>query len=131
MIVRDGKVLLVKRAREPLKGKWSLPGGLIELGETAREAVAREVAEETGLEVTSATLLESVDRILRDADGKVEYHYVLLDYLCATAPGEPRAQSDAAEVAWATEGEAEEYGLGETALGVIRNGLRRAREGKD
>ncbi len=129
--MRKGKVLLVRRAHEPLKGKWSLPGGLIEVGETARQAIAREVEEETGLEVISASLVETVDRILRDATGQVEYHYVLLDYLCSVAAGEPRAASDVSEVAWATEYEAVEQGIGESTLAVIRKGLAtaRAREG--
>lgn len=124
VIVREGKVLLIRRGSEPLKGKWSLPGGLIELGETARQAVAREVEEETGLEVTSATGIETVDRIVRDDEGAIEYHYVLLDYLCQVSEGKARAGSDAEEIVWADERKAASLGVGESALGVIRKGLR-------
>ena len=130
VIVRNGEVLLILRGTEPLKGKWSLPGGLIELGETARQAVAREVKEETGLEVTSATVIETVDRIVRDGEGRVEYHYVLLDYLCQVNEGTPHAGSDAEEYVWANESKAAALGLGESAMGVIRKGLRMVREGK-
>ena len=126
VIVRDGKVLLIRRGSEPLKGQWSLPGGLIELGETARQAVAREVEEETGLEITSATVIETVDRIVRDREGRIEYHYVLLDYFCRVSEGKPRAGSDAEEYVWADESKAAALGLGESAMGVIRKGLRMA-----
>ncbi len=124
VIVREGKVLLIRRGSEPLKGQWSLPGGLIELGETARQAVVREVEEETGLAVTSATGIETVDRIVRDGEGRIEYHYVLLDYLCQVSEGKPRAGSDAEEIVWADESKAVSLGVGESAMGVIRKGLR-------
>ena len=128
VIVRDGEVLLILRGSEPLKGKWSLPGGLIELGETARQAVAREVKEETSLDVASATVIETVDRIVRDDKGRIEYHYVLLDYLCQVNEGTPCAGSDAEEFVWADESKAASLGLGESAMGVIRKGLRMALE---
>jgi len=103
VIVDDGQVLLVQRGHPPLAGEWSIPGGLLEVGETLEEGLRREMREETGLEVTPAGLLEVLDRILHDEHGRVRYHYVLIDYLCRIAPGARdwvRAASDAAECRW-------------------------------
>src|SRR5438552_13789207 len=87
-VVLDGdRVLLVKRAHEPLKGEWSLPGGAVEVGETLEAAVAREVREETCLEVEVGPLVEVVNRIVRDPGGRVEYHFVIVDYLCRPIGG--------------------------------------------
>lgn len=95
---REGRVLLVKRAREPQRGRWSFPGGLLRLGETAEEGLRREIREETGLEVEVGPLVTAFDRIQRDEDGRVRYHYVILDYLCrAPDGGIPAAASDAEE----------------------------------
>lgn len=102
IVVEAGRVLLVKRSHEPLAGRWSLPGGLVEIGETLAEAVRREVREETGLDVRVGVLVEVVERVLRDAGGRVEYHYVLADFLCRPTGGALAAADDAAEVAWAT-----------------------------
>ena len=95
-VVLDGdRVLLVKRGHAPLKGEWSLPGGTVELGETLEAAVAREVLEETGLEVDVGPLVEVIDRVQRAPDGRVEYHFIVVDYLCR-GPGTDRsAGSDA------------------------------------
>ncbi len=89
MVVRAGAVLLVERAAEPLKGRWTLPGGVVEVGETLEAALMRELREETGLEVRVLELVEVLDRITRDDAQRVRYHYVLLDYLCEPAAGEP------------------------------------------
>lgn len=126
IVVRAGRVLLVKRAQEPLQGKWSLPGGVVELGETLVEAVAREVREETGLEVEVQELVEAVDRVTRDPGGRIQYHYVLLDYLCGVHNGQPQAGSDVSEVAWAEAEELSAYGVAEHTAAVIRHGLARA-----
>src|SRR3954463_9370926 len=95
----ENRVLLVQRGPEPSKGQWSIPGGLIDVGETLREAVIREVKEETGLEVEPLELIELLDRIYRE-DGRVRYHYVIADYLCRVTGGAPLAASDADAVRW-------------------------------
>ncbi len=99
VVVQDGRVLLVRRGSEPLKGHWTLPGGLLEVGETMAEGVVREVREETGLEVEPIELVEILDRIHREG-GRVRYHYVIADFLCRVTGGELRAASDADAVRW-------------------------------
>ena len=101
-VVREGKVLLIRRGQEPMMGAWTLPGGALDVGETILEGVAREVLEETGLTVQALELLAMLDRIVRDESGLVEYHYVLLDWLCAVVEGETEVQagSDALDAAW-------------------------------
>jgi 8-oxo-dGTP diphosphatase len=99
IVVHQNRVLLVQRGTEPLKGQWTIPGGLIDIGETLREAVIREVREETGLSVEPLELVELLDRIHRE-DGRVRYHYVIADYLCRMDGGTLQAASDAAAVRW-------------------------------
>ena len=99
VVVQDGRVLLVRRGTEPLKGHWTLPGGLLEVGEALTAGVIREVREETGLEVEPIELIELLDRIHREGD-RVRYHYVIADYLCRVTGGELRAASDADAVRW-------------------------------
>jgi 8-oxo-dGTP diphosphatase len=99
VIVQDGQVLLVRRGREPLKGHWSIPGGLVEVGESLEAAVKREVKEETGLTVDPVELIELLDRIHREVE-RVRYHYVIADYLCRVTGGTLLAASDADEVRW-------------------------------
>ncbi len=99
IVVNNGRVLLVCRGREPLKGHWTLPGGVLELGESLAHGVKREVAEETGLEVEPIELVEVLDRIHREGE-KVRYHYVIADYLCRVTGGQLRAASDATAVRW-------------------------------
>ena len=100
VILHEGRVLLVKRGGQPSAGKWSLPGGLVHLGETTVEAVRREVAEECALTIRIAGVAGVVDRVVRDAAGRVRYHYVLVDYLAYPESGEAVAGSDAADVRW-------------------------------
>jgi 8-oxo-dGTP diphosphatase len=100
VIIRDGRQLMVRRAHEPNKGRWSIPGGLVELGETLREAAAREVLEECSLKVEITRVLDGVDNIVRDKDGRIRYHYVITDLLGRYAGGEIKAQSDAAACRW-------------------------------
>jgi mutator protein MutT len=119
-----GRVLLVRRAKEPLKGRWTLPGGTVELGETLEEAVVRELEEETGLCVAPRELLSVFDRIHRET-GRVAYHYVIVDYLCERISGELRAGSDAAEVALAAPSEFDAYDLPDKARELALEGLRK------
>jgi 8-oxo-dGTP diphosphatase len=115
-------VLLVRRGKEPLKGRWVVPGGTLELGETLEAAVAREVLEETGVQVTPLRVLEVFDRIDRDEQG-VRYHYVIVDFLCRFVGGATRAGSDAEAVAWASREELAGYQLPAKALEVVLAGL--------
>jgi 8-oxo-dGTP diphosphatase len=100
VVISRGRVLLVKRGAPPALGLWSIPGGMVELGESLTEACAREVAEETGLAVEVGPLVEVVERLRPDAEGRLEYHYVIIDYLCSCPLAEPRAGDDAAAAAW-------------------------------
>lgn len=120
VIVEDQRVLLVKRARAPLLGRWALPGGVVELGETLRAATEREALEETGLVVEAGEVLEVLDRIVPGENGRTQYHYVLVDFLCRKTSGEPRAGGDAADVAWAGKDELAGFGLEAPALAIIR-----------
>jgi 8-oxo-dGTP diphosphatase len=126
-VVRDGsRVLLVKRGQEPLKGQWSLPGGAVEIGETLDAAVAREVREETGLEILVGPVVAVLDSIRPDADGRAEYHYIIIDYVCRVRDGAataPTCGSDAAAARWVDAGELEAYRLTSTAISVIRKAL--------
>lgn len=120
IVIDEGRVLLVRRNQPPLEGRWSLPGGLVETGEPLSAAVARELDEETGVAVEVGPLVEVVERVVRDAEGRVEYHYVLLDYLCARLGGTARAASDAGDVAWAAPEElAPRYGIAKSTRWVI------------
>jgi 8-oxo-dGTP diphosphatase len=123
-IVIDGpRVLLVKRAHPPLQAQWSIPGGVLEVGELVREAAVREAREETGLIVEAGDLLGVYDRVLRDPELRVQYHYVLIDFLCRPVRGELLAASDAAEVRWLTREELPALNLAEDTQDVIRKGF--------
>ena len=119
----DSRVLLVKRAHPPLQAQWSIPGGVLEVGELVREAAVREACEETGLVVEPGELLGVYDRVLRDAEQRVQYHYVLIDFLCRRISGELRAASDAAEVRWFRREELAGLKLAEDTLDVIGKGF--------
>ena len=120
-------VVLVKRRHEPLAGEWSLPGGTLEVGETLAAAVAREVAEETGLAVDVGPVIEVFDRIMLDDERRVQYHFVLIDYLCRPVGGVLRAGSDAADVAIAAPDALAPFGLTDKALSVIARGVELAK----
>ena len=123
-IIEDGgSVLLVERGQEPLKGVWSLPGGCVEVGEPLKEAIRREVREETGLEVDPVSVAEVFERIMPDADGRTEYHYVLIDYFCKVTGGELRAASDASRAVWVPREELAAYRITEGTLAVILRAL--------
>ena len=130
VVVDDaGRVLLVRRGQEPAKGRWSLPGGLLELGEGLTDGVRREVLEETGLEVEAAELIELLDRIHRE-ETRVRYHYVIADFLCRLRGGEARAASDAEAVRWTQRAEWNSHSaleLDPVTVRVIEAGWLRAR----
>ena len=119
LIIRRNKIVLVERGRDPLKGYWSLPGGLIEPGEKIEDALVREVREETGLLVRPAKMFEIFERIMPDAAGRAEYHYILHDYLCRVVGGVLLAGDDAGRVAWVDRAALKKLPLTEGTLAVI------------
>jgi 8-oxo-dGTP diphosphatase len=123
VIVQDNRVLLIRRGQPPLLGEWSLPGGVLECGETLREAVVREGREETGLLVEPGEMLGVYERVIRGDDGRVRYHYVLIDFLCRPNTGTLGAGSDAAEAGWFTAKELPGLNLPADTLEVIQRGL--------
>jgi ADP-ribose pyrophosphatase YjhB (NUDIX family) len=123
VIIDEDCVLLVKRARPPLQDRWSIPGGVLEVGELVREAAVREVREETGLIVEPGDLLGVYDRVLRNPEQRVQYHYVLIDFLCRRVGGELQAADDAAEVRWFARDELPDLELAEDTQDVIRKGF--------
>lgn len=119
-LIFDGRnILLVERGKEPLKGYWSLPGGILETGEKLEEGISREVLEETGLEVEPLSIFEVFERIMPDAEGRPEYHYVLIDYVCRPVGGHLEAASDVSRAAWVSEQSLRDYRLTEGTLGVV------------
>ncbi len=111
VILRQGKLLLEKRGNEPARGKWSIPGGVVELGESLEDAVIRETMEETGLDVEAPRLIDVVDQVDLDEAGRVKYHFVIVDYLLKIKGGEPKAGSDADELQWVALDDVETYNL--------------------
>ena len=137
VVVDDGRTLLIRRASPPLQGEWSIPGGLLEVGETLEQGVARELAEETGLEVRVLELIEVFERIFPsppNADGtpgdaaRPQYHFVILDYLCEIRGGTLSAGSDAQEFAWAREEELAKFDLTVAVMRVLKKAFTKARE---
>ena len=137
VVVDGGRVLLVRRGTEPMKGRWTLPGGLLELGESLTDGVVREVREETGLEVEPVELVELLDRIHKESGNegeRVRYHYVIADYLCRVTGGELQAASDADAVRWVERAEWNSHSalqLDPITVRVIEAGWQRARALKD
>jgi 8-oxo-dGTP diphosphatase len=125
-VIFDGRrVLLVQRGQEPLRGAWSLPGGAVEIGETLDAALAREVLEETGLSVEVGPVIDVLDRVQFDADGRVEYHYVIIDYMCRPFAGVVEHGSDAQAVCWAPIADLARLGVTAKAIEVIYKALGR------
>ena len=136
VVIEDGRTLLIRRGSQPLRGQWSIPGGTLELGESLQQGVARELLEETGLQVRVLDLIEVFDRVFRDDQGDnsgasspPKYHFVIADYLCEKISGEARAGSDVTDVVYATEHELEKYQLTETATRILKKAfaMQRAR----
>jgi len=125
IIIENERVALVKRGHAPLLGKWSIPGGVLEVGETLRDAAAREAREETGLVVEVGDLLGIYDRVLRDEQDRVRYHYVLIDFLCRRVEGELRADGDADEVRWFAREELPALKLAPDTEDVIAKGFKK------
>jgi 8-oxo-dGTP diphosphatase len=123
VIVKDGQMVLIKRGNEPGRGKWSIPGGIVELGEHITQTVIREAKEETCLDVTNPQLIDVVDTVDLDPDGKVKYQYVIVDYLVKVIGGEIAAASDAEELRWVPFGEVESYVLTSSFREFFRNNL--------
>jgi 8-oxo-dGTP diphosphatase len=123
VIVADSKVLIVKRKYDPMAGQWSIPGGAVEVGETLEDSIAREMLEETGLDIAVGPVIEVFDRISRDEEGKVRYHFVLVDYLCWPVGGELKAGSDVADARFVDPSELEQYQLTRKATEVINRAL--------
>jgi len=126
VLIEDGKALLIRRGSEPLLGQWSIPGGTLELGETLKEGVARELLEETGITVRVLALIEVFERInpysppeSRGANPRPRFHFVIVDYLCEKVRGEAKAGGDATDVAYVAEEELPRYGLTEAATRVL------------
>ena len=128
VIVQHGNVVLIRRRFEPLAGQWSLPGGVVEIGETLESSVAREMQEETGLTVEVGPVIEVFDRITRDTDGRVRYHYVLVDYLCWPVSGGLRAGSDVDDAVLVEPSDLYRYNLTLKATAVIERALQLDRD---
>lgn len=131
VVIQDDRALLIRRGSEPLKGEWSIPGGMLELGETLEDGVRRELREETGLDVRVLGLIEVFDRIVPEpppeTPGPPRYHYVIADYLCEPLNGTPQPSSDVTELAFAAEDELERFRLTPTATRVLRRAFALAR----
>src|SRR3984893_18699102 len=127
----ENRVLLIRRGQPPLIGEWSLPGGVLECGETLREAVAREAREATGLVVQTGEMLGVYERLIRDDEGRVRYHYVLIDFLCRPVGGDLNAGSDAADVRWFTRDELPALNLADDTNDVVLKGLTRTMERRE
>jgi 8-oxo-dGTP diphosphatase len=128
IMLRRDRILMAQRGKEPLKGWWSLPGGLLEIGESLHDAVCREVLEETGLVIRPLGVLEIFERIMRDASGAPEYHYVLIDYVCRITGGELCAGDDVCGVEWVARRDLPALQITEGTLAVIEKAFRKRRQ---
>jgi mutator protein MutT len=125
MVFRDGKILLGRRAREPRKGQWSIPGGTIELGETAREAAIREIREEFNVEIEAIQLLDVFDRVFRDSENRVQFHYVLIEFFAHYRSGEAQPADDIDAAEWVEPKALRKYNLPEDQIEAIHRSVMR------
>jgi 8-oxo-dGTP diphosphatase len=130
VIIKEARVLLVQRGNEPSRGRWSIPGGVVELGETLRQAVEREVREESGLEVQAQDVLSTFDLIQRDLQGRIQYHYVLIDLRARYVSGKATPSSDALDVRWVEQTQLDQMDLVPRLLPVLHRALRETRAGE-
>jgi len=128
ILLHRDRILMAQRGKQPLEGWWSLPGGALETGEALADAVRREVREETGLEVRPVGVLEIFERILRDARGAPEYHYVLIDYICRVTGGSLQAGDDVCRVEWVRRRDLSKLRITEGTLAVIEKAFRQRRK---
>jgi len=127
IIVEGGRVLLIKRGKAPLLGEWSIPGGMLELGETLRQGAEREALEETGLVVRATDLLGVFDRIVPDETQRTLYHYVLIDFLCQEISGDMLAGGDASDTRWFTRADLSSLSMPEETLKILQMGIAKAK----
>jgi 8-oxo-dGTP diphosphatase len=127
VVIHNERALLIRRGSAPLEGEWSIPGGMLEVGETILDGVKRELLEETAIEVKVLDLIEVFERVTRDEAGQLKYHFVILDYLCEAVRGDAQAGSDVTDVTWARESELSGYSLTPTATRVIQKAFEMAR----
>jgi len=128
IIVCNGKILLEKRKSEPGRGKWSVPGGLVELGESTEQAVIREVKEETGLDVENPELIDVVNNIIFDENGKIEYHFIIVDYFVKLRGGELNAADDAEELKWVALDDVEKYNITSTLRAFLQRNMEKLKK---
>ena len=127
VVIEEGHAVLIRRGSPPLEGEWSIPGGKLEVGETLVEGVRRELLEETGLEVRVVELIEVFERIFLDDGGRVQYHFVILDYLCQAVSGTLRPGGDSTDVARVREEDLEKYSLTPAATRVLKKAFSMSR----